>query len=160
VCVDDDQVQDRALEVASQLATGAQQAIRWTKQTLNHWYRQQAAILDASLAYEMLASPDPTPERGWASHTDKRTPASAGRPSSRRRRWWDRLDPSRSSTATVSRWAARRPPAAGGRARRRGLPEERLDVLAELAAAVGRQRLAEGRLGCLGVPSRRWMSPR
>ena len=31
---------------------GAQAAIRWTKQTLNHWYRAQSAILDASLAYE------------------------------------------------------------------------------------------------------------
>jgi enoyl-CoA hydratase len=78
LCVDDDQVQDRALEVASQLATGAQQAIRWTKQTLNHWYRQQAAILDASLAYEMLGFAGPDAREGLASHTDKRTPAFGG----------------------------------------------------------------------------------
>ena len=38
LCVDDDSVQDRALEVATQLAAGAQSAIRWTKQTLNNWY--------------------------------------------------------------------------------------------------------------------------
>src|SRR6187431_1431937 len=54
MCVDDDQVQERALGVATQLAEGAQSAIRWTKQTLNHWYREQSAVLDASLAYEFL----------------------------------------------------------------------------------------------------------
>src|SRR3954471_24410245 len=39
LCVDDDQVQDRAMAVAVQLAGGAQSAIRWTKHALNHWYR-------------------------------------------------------------------------------------------------------------------------
>src|SRR3954451_4088573 len=52
LCVDDDQVQDRALEVAVQLAKGSRSAIRGTKQTLNNWYRAQAATFDASLAYE------------------------------------------------------------------------------------------------------------
>ena len=42
LCVEDDEVQDRGLAMAEQLAAGAQQAIRWTKHTLNHWYRQQA----------------------------------------------------------------------------------------------------------------------
>src|SRR3954452_678903 len=42
ICVDDDEVQDRALAVATQLAGGAQSAIRWTKQTLNNWYRSQS----------------------------------------------------------------------------------------------------------------------
>ncbi len=78
LCVEDDQVQDRALEVATQLAGGAQQAIRWTKQTLNHWYRQQAAIFDASLAYEMLGFAGPDAREGLASHTDKRDPAFGG----------------------------------------------------------------------------------
>ena len=54
LCVDDDEVQDRALAIATQLADGAQQAIRLTKHTLNHWYRAQAATFDASLAYEFL----------------------------------------------------------------------------------------------------------
>src|SRR5438045_176129 len=39
LCVEDDEVQDRALAVATQLAAGAQPALRLTKQTLNHWYR-------------------------------------------------------------------------------------------------------------------------
>jgi len=78
ICVDDDQVQDRALEVAVQLSGGAQSAIRWTKQTLNHWYRAQAAILDASLAYEFYGFGGPDPREGLASHTEKRDPHFTG----------------------------------------------------------------------------------
>ena len=75
---DDDQVQDRALEVATQLAGGAQSAIRWTKQTLNNWYRAQSAILDASLAYEFFGFTGPDAREGLASHRDKRPPSFGG----------------------------------------------------------------------------------
>jgi enoyl-CoA hydratase len=78
ICVDDDQVQDRALEVAVQLAQGAQSAIRWTKQTLNNWYRAQSAILDASLAYEFYGFGGPDAREGLASHTEKRPPRFEG----------------------------------------------------------------------------------
>ena len=54
ICVDDDEVQDRALAVAGQLAAGSSNALRFTKHTLNHWYRAQLAAFDASLAYEFL----------------------------------------------------------------------------------------------------------
>jgi enoyl-CoA hydratase len=74
LCVDDDSVQDRALEVAIQLAEGAQSAIRWTKQTLNNWYRAQSAILDASLAYEFYGFAGPDAREGLISHTEKRSP--------------------------------------------------------------------------------------
>lgn len=74
LCVDDDIVQQRGLEVATQLAGGAQAAIRFTKQTLNHWYRQQTAVLDASLAYEMIGFAGPDAREGLASHTEKRAP--------------------------------------------------------------------------------------
>ena len=74
LCVDDDEVQDRALAVAAQLAGGAQSAIRWTKHTLNHWYRAQAAIFDASLAYEFYGFGGPDAREGLASHTEKRPP--------------------------------------------------------------------------------------
>jgi enoyl-CoA hydratase len=74
LCVDDDQVQERALEVATQLAGGAQSAIRWTKQTLTNWYRAQSAILDASLAYEFIGFSGPDAREGLASHTEKRPP--------------------------------------------------------------------------------------
>src|SRR2546421_12310864 len=78
LCVDDEQVQPRALEVAVQLADGAQSAIRWTKQTLNHWYRAQSAILDASLAYEFYGFGGPDAREGLTSHTEKRAPEFRG----------------------------------------------------------------------------------
>jgi enoyl-CoA hydratase len=78
LCVEDDVVQDRALEIATQLAGGAQAAIRFTKHTLNHWYRQQAAVLDASLAYEMIGFAGPDAREGLASHTEKRAPRFEG----------------------------------------------------------------------------------
>ncbi|MBV8692353.1 MAG: enoyl-CoA hydratase/isomerase family protein [Actinobacteria bacterium] len=78
LCVDDDQVQARALEVATQLAGGAQSAIRWTKQTLNHWYRVMAPAFDASLAYEFIGFGGPDAAEGVASHREKRPPSFSG----------------------------------------------------------------------------------
>ena len=78
LCVDDDEVQDRAMAVATQLAGGAQTAIRWTKQALNHWYRAQTAVLDASLAYEFLGFGGPEAREGLASHVEKRPPRFPG----------------------------------------------------------------------------------
>jgi enoyl-CoA hydratase len=78
LCVDDDAVQDRAVEVAAGLAAGAQSAIRWTKQTLNHWYRAQFAAFDASLAYEFLGFAGPDAAEGLASLRDRRPPRFAG----------------------------------------------------------------------------------
>ena len=78
LCVDDDEVQERALEVATQLAGGAQSAIRWTKHTLNHWFRSQAAVLDASLAYEFLGFTGADAREGLASHAEKRAPVFRG----------------------------------------------------------------------------------
>jgi enoyl-CoA hydratase len=74
LCVDDDEVHDRALAVATQLAAGAPTAIRWTKHTLNHWYRAQVAVFDASLAYEFYGFGGPDVREGLASHQEKRPP--------------------------------------------------------------------------------------
>ncbi len=50
-----DQLMPKAMEVARKLATGAQQAIRWTKHSLNQWLRAAAhTSFDYSLALEML----------------------------------------------------------------------------------------------------------
>jgi len=78
LCVDDDVVHDRALEVATTLAAGAQAAIRYTKQTLNNWYRAQSGIFDASLAYEFYGFGGPDVVEGVASHTEKRPPRFSG----------------------------------------------------------------------------------
>ena len=74
VCVEDDQVHARGLEIATQLADGAQEAIRFTKHSLNHWYRSQMAIFDASLAYEFLGFAGADAREGLASHVEKRPP--------------------------------------------------------------------------------------
>ena len=50
-----DEVMPKAMEVATKLANGAQQAIRWTKHSLNQWLRAAAhTAFDYSLALEML----------------------------------------------------------------------------------------------------------
>lgn len=53
-CVPRDEVLPTALEIADRIATGPQQAARWTKRTLNHWLRAAVPAFDASVAYEML----------------------------------------------------------------------------------------------------------
>ena len=74
ISVDDDDVQSRALEIAVALAGGAQDALRWTKHTLNHWYRAMGPAFDASLAYEFLGFGGPDAAEGLASHQAKRPP--------------------------------------------------------------------------------------
>ncbi len=54
LCVPDDQLLDRAMEVATTLATGPRHAIRFTKRALNQWLLQAGPIFDHSLALEML----------------------------------------------------------------------------------------------------------
>jgi enoyl-CoA hydratase len=78
LCVDDDQVHDKALEVATQLAGMAQSAIRWTKHSLNHWYRQAGPAFDASLGLEFYGFGGPDAAEGLASHREKRAPVFNG----------------------------------------------------------------------------------
>ena len=80
LCVDDDRVHAAALEVAEQLARGAQSALRLTKQALNAWYRSQMATFDASLAYEFLGFAGPDAREGLDSHREKREPRFGGAP--------------------------------------------------------------------------------
>jgi enoyl-CoA hydratase len=78
ICVDDNEVHDTALDVATRLASGAQSAIRYTKHTLKHWYRAQSGIFDASLALEFFGFGGPDVREGLASHTEKREPRFEG----------------------------------------------------------------------------------
>ena len=78
LCVDDDQVHARALEVATQLTTMSQSALRWTKHSLNHWYRQAGPAFDASLGLEFYGFGGPDAAEGLASHREKRPPVFNG----------------------------------------------------------------------------------
>ncbi len=86
VCVDDsdgpDAVLAEALEIATELSNGAQQALRWTKRTLNHAYRMLEPAFDASLAYEFIGFEGPDVGEGLASHQEKRAPDFSGSPTS------------------------------------------------------------------------------
>ena len=74
LCVDDDQVHARALEVADELMAVSPSAMRWTKHSLNHWYRSAGAAFDASLALEFYGFGGPDVREGVASHREKRAP--------------------------------------------------------------------------------------
>ncbi len=78
LCVDDDQVHDKALEVADQLMAVSASAVRWTKHTLNHWYRAAGPAFDASLALEFYGFGGPDVQEGVRSHREKRAPNFAG----------------------------------------------------------------------------------
>ena len=72
--VDDEELDDKALEVATRLSKGAPSAIRWTKNALNNWFRMAGPSFDASVAYEMLGLTGPEVREGVASHREKRAP--------------------------------------------------------------------------------------
>jgi enoyl-CoA hydratase len=74
LCVPDAELDAKALEVATKLANGAQQAIRWTKLSLNNWLRSAGPAFDASAALEMLGFTGPEAREGLASHREKRKP--------------------------------------------------------------------------------------
>lgn len=73
-CEPADRVLPVALEIAEQLATGPQHAIRWTKRTLNHWLRTATPAFDASLAYEMLSFFAGDVVEGAAAISERRAP--------------------------------------------------------------------------------------
>jgi enoyl-CoA hydratase len=71
-CVPADQLLSTALETAERLAKGSQLAIRWTKRTLNHWYKAAGPIYDLSVALEMLNFVDDDVREGLAAVREKR----------------------------------------------------------------------------------------
>ncbi len=74
LCVDDDQVHQKALEVALRLAAGSPNAISFTKLALNNWYRLAGPSFDASLALEFYGFGLSDVAEGLAAHREKRAP--------------------------------------------------------------------------------------
>jgi enoyl-CoA hydratase len=73
-CVDDDRVDERALEIAVRLAKGAPNAIRLTKLSLNNWIRAAWPSFEASLAFGILGFTGPEAREGLAALREKRPP--------------------------------------------------------------------------------------
>jgi enoyl-CoA hydratase/carnithine racemase len=74
LCVPADQLMGRALDVADKLALGSQQAIRWTKRSLNNWLRMAGPIFDQSIALEMLTFMGEDVREGLQAIREKRGP--------------------------------------------------------------------------------------
>jgi enoyl-CoA hydratase len=74
LCVPAADLMDRALDVANRLALGSQQAVRWTKRSLNNWLRLAGPIFDQSIALEMLTFMDEDVREGLAAIREKRPP--------------------------------------------------------------------------------------
>jgi enoyl-CoA hydratase len=74
LCVPAEALLPKALEVAEKLALGSQQAIRWTKRSLNNWLRMAGPIFDQSIALEMLTFMGEDVREGLQAIREKRAP--------------------------------------------------------------------------------------
>jgi enoyl-CoA hydratase len=74
LCVPPAELLPKAFEVADKLATGAQQAIRWTKRSLNNWLRMAGPIFDNSMALELLTFMGDDVREGLQAIREKRPP--------------------------------------------------------------------------------------
>jgi len=74
LAVNDDELLERAFEVARRLANGSQSAIRWTKYALNNWLRLAGPTFDASLALEFMGFDGPDLREGVQSLRERRAP--------------------------------------------------------------------------------------
>lgn len=72
LCVEEDELEAKSLEVAGKLAAGAPHAIRWTKYALNNWLRLAGPSFDTSLALEFMGFSGPEVREGLASLREKR----------------------------------------------------------------------------------------
>lgn len=72
--VADDELLDKAREVADTLAAGSHGAISHTKRSLNHWLRAAWPAFEHSLALEMLDFAGPDAREGFAALNEKRQP--------------------------------------------------------------------------------------
>ena len=74
LAVEDAELDAKAVEIATRLAEGAPNAIRWTKYALNNWLRQAGPIFDTSLALEFMGFTGPEAKEGVAAFREKRKP--------------------------------------------------------------------------------------
>ena len=85
-CVPDGQLMEKAMEIARKLAHGPQQALRFTKRSLNNWLRLAGPAFDVSLALEMMGFFSPDLSEGVRALREKRQPSFPA--SARKKRSW------------------------------------------------------------------------
>lgn len=74
LAVPDEQLQDKAREIARTLAAGSPMALAATKRSLNHWLRSAWPAFEHSLAMEILGFAGADAREGLAALGDKRPP--------------------------------------------------------------------------------------
>ncbi|HEX4747364.1 MAG TPA: enoyl-CoA hydratase/isomerase family protein [Gaiellaceae bacterium] len=74
LCVPEAELDERALEIARRLASGAQAAISHTKIALNNWLRLAGPTFDASLALEFMDMSGQDVREGVAAIRERRPP--------------------------------------------------------------------------------------
>jgi enoyl-CoA hydratase len=72
MCVPDEELPAKAMEVATRLANGPRHAIKFTKRVLNQWVLQAGPIFDHSLVLEMMGFFDPDLLEGVDAVREKR----------------------------------------------------------------------------------------
>jgi len=72
--VPEEELEERALEIARRLAAGSRSAISHTKLSLNEWLLRAGPIFDASLELEFLDMTGPDVREGVAAVREKRPP--------------------------------------------------------------------------------------
>ncbi len=75
LCVPPEELMDQAVDIATRLATGPQDAVRLTKHALNNWLRLAGPTFDVSAAYEMLTFMGPDVVEGSDAILAKRPPS-------------------------------------------------------------------------------------
>jgi enoyl-CoA hydratase len=78
LCVPAAELMPKAMEVAQKLARGPQQALRFTKRSLNNWLRVAGPSFDASLAMEMINFFGADVREGARAVKEKRQPKFSG----------------------------------------------------------------------------------
>jgi enoyl-CoA hydratase len=78
LCIAEDDLEAKTLEIAERLAAGSAVAIAQTKLALNNWLRAAGPAFDASLALEFLGMSGPDVQEGMASLKERRPPRFSG----------------------------------------------------------------------------------
>ena len=74
LCVDPEELQARALDIAKRLAAGSPSALGFTKRSLNHWLRAAWPAFEHSLAMEFMGFGHDDAQEGVAALREKRAP--------------------------------------------------------------------------------------